>query len=272
MTDNMQPAKGYYSILQFVPDLERAEGANVGIVLFCPEKRFLDIKLAGGNDAVRRLFGRYAFDLKRIDVMKSSFAERIKYEVKNIYSREDFEKFVHTRANQLILTEPRPMKVFDPRKDLEVLAERLVATRHYAAPQREITPRQLINRLDDEFRKRRIDRVIKRGYELEIPLLQKKETYPFAFKNGKPNAVKTVVFGSDIENVRSRASVLAVEGANLASLDWKLNVVAGFNNADPDERKMVKDILTSFPVEYYEESKLEDFVESVANSAHESDF
>ena len=30
------PAKGYYSILQFVPDLEKSEGANIGVVLILP--------------------------------------------------------------------------------------------------------------------------------------------------------------------------------------------------------------------------------------------
>ena len=29
--DEMKPSRGYYSILQFVPDPERAEGANIGI-------------------------------------------------------------------------------------------------------------------------------------------------------------------------------------------------------------------------------------------------
>jgi hypothetical protein len=41
MNNKLIPAKGYYSILQFVPDLERAEGANIGVALFCPDKGFL---------------------------------------------------------------------------------------------------------------------------------------------------------------------------------------------------------------------------------------
>jgi hypothetical protein len=41
MDRNATPVRGYYSILQFVPDLERSEGANIGVVLFSPERHFL---------------------------------------------------------------------------------------------------------------------------------------------------------------------------------------------------------------------------------------
>jgi hypothetical protein len=70
MNSNVRPAKGYYSILQYVPDLERVEGANIGVILFCPEKRFLEVKMAGGNDRVRSFFGSNNLDLARIDAMK----------------------------------------------------------------------------------------------------------------------------------------------------------------------------------------------------------
>lgn len=33
--------KGYYSIIQYCPDLSRFEAANVGVLLFCPERAFL---------------------------------------------------------------------------------------------------------------------------------------------------------------------------------------------------------------------------------------
>lgn len=56
MKRSTKPAKGYYSILQFVPDLERSEGANIGVVLFCPDKRFLDVKVSHNNDHVRHFF------------------------------------------------------------------------------------------------------------------------------------------------------------------------------------------------------------------------
>ena len=37
----MKPSKGYYSLIQYCPDLGRLEAANVGVLLFCPERGFL---------------------------------------------------------------------------------------------------------------------------------------------------------------------------------------------------------------------------------------
>ena len=95
MTNNESPAKGYYSILQFVPDLERSEGANIGVVLFCPEKHFLKVQTATGNDRVRRFFGpedNIDLDLDRFD---KEFTEHVHADRVN----EDFMSGVRSGVN-----------------------------------------------------------------------------------------------------------------------------------------------------------------------------
>src|SRR5262245_44127945 len=132
MSKNIAPARGYYSILQFVPDLERVEGANIGVILFCPEKRFLRVQTSTSNDRVRRFFGQDEttdLDLDRLNTFKAAFEERIKTESETIQTPEQFYQFVKSRANQLILTEPRPIKVFDPEPQLANLFETLVGGR-----------------------------------------------------------------------------------------------------------------------------------------------
>jgi hypothetical protein len=42
----MEKQLGYYSIIQFCPELSQLEALNVGVVLFCPEKKFRN----GKND------------------------------------------------------------------------------------------------------------------------------------------------------------------------------------------------------------------------------
>ena len=49
MTESMSTARGYYSILRYIPDLERGEGANIGVVLFCPALKFLKARTARGG-------------------------------------------------------------------------------------------------------------------------------------------------------------------------------------------------------------------------------
>src|SRR6266404_5423202 len=131
------PAKGYYSILQFVPDLQKSEGANVGVLLFCPDKGFLKAQTSTGNDRVRRFFGPETdveLDLDRINAFKAAFEERITIEASRLHTQEDFLQFVNTRANQLLLTRPRPIKVFEPEADLARLFESLVGGRRRTRP------------------------------------------------------------------------------------------------------------------------------------------
>ena len=41
--------KAYYCLIQYCPDMSRLEAANVGVVLFCPEKGFLAARMSRDN-------------------------------------------------------------------------------------------------------------------------------------------------------------------------------------------------------------------------------
>ncbi len=267
MNNNFKPAKGYYSILQYVPNLERAEGANVGVVLFCPEKRFLDVKFSGGNDRVRRFFDGEKLDLTRISAMKDAFAERIRQQTDFIISGEDFNLFVETRANQMILTAPRPIKVFDPCADLENLCEKLVGGRQ-KAEQKTLTEKRIVRQFDEVLQKRRLGNLIERNVQIELPLLHRTETYPFGYQNGQPNLVKAVVFGSDENQTIAKTCRLAVEGDDLSEHNYKLNVLAGFEQANIESRQTVRDILRKYDVNLYFTSQIEELADFIKKTAH----
>lgn len=267
MNNNIKPAKGYYSILQYVPDLERAEGANIGVVLFCPEKRFLDVKMAGGNDRVRRFFDTENLDLARINSMKMTFAERIRQQAGSILTAEDFKLFIATRANKMILTEPRPMKVFDPRQDLENLTEKLVGGRHKTDHQ-PITKTKIIRKFDEVLEQRDLKPLIRRDVQIELPLLHRTETYPFSYQNGQPNLIKPVVFGSDENQTIAKSCRLAVEGDNLSEQNYKLNVLAGLEKDKTDIRHIVRDILKKYDVNLYFTSQINELADYIKKTAH----
>jgi hypothetical protein len=44
-----------YTILRVVPSVERGERFNVGVVLFCRQRRFLDVRVALDEDRLRAL-------------------------------------------------------------------------------------------------------------------------------------------------------------------------------------------------------------------------
>jgi hypothetical protein len=58
--------KGCYSIVQYCPDLGRFEGANVGVLLFCPERAFLKALTIRNYSRIIRFFGTEGHDWKRL--------------------------------------------------------------------------------------------------------------------------------------------------------------------------------------------------------------
>src|SRR5436309_3227189 len=110
MNKLVKPTKGYYSILQFVPDPDRGEGANIGVMLFCPEIGFLRAATVESNDRVRRFFGpdlEDEMDLDRVNTLKAAFEEGVETVEGSLHNLEDFENFITARANQLLLTPAR---------------------------------------------------------------------------------------------------------------------------------------------------------------------
>lgn len=116
-------SKGYYSILQYVPDVERAESVNIGVVLICPARNFRKVKTTKDNARIVRFFGTSAgFDGQRLTILKQALEERIAA----IPTLEELQRFVETRANHLRLIAPRPIKVAEPEAELDRLFAALV--------------------------------------------------------------------------------------------------------------------------------------------------
>lgn len=76
----MNATKGYYSLVQYCPDVARQEAANVGVVLFCPELSFLEARLASSNHRLRRFFGEEADQYRHLNAMKAALEDRLQVE------------------------------------------------------------------------------------------------------------------------------------------------------------------------------------------------
>ena len=123
------PRTGYYSLLQYCPDLARVEAANIGVILFSPEDGYLRARTAPANDRVRKFFGSTAGDLDQISAMKRMFERRLEVESGNIRDLAAFRRFASLLANELLVTPPRAVRVEEPDADLMQLFEELVTGR-----------------------------------------------------------------------------------------------------------------------------------------------
>lgn len=210
----MEPSKGYYSLIQYCPDLARLEAANIGVILFCPERRFIRAWIAQGNDRIRRFFGSQDNDWTQINAIKSAMVNRLEVTARDFKSLDDLTNFIATRANEVQITSPRPTKVSEPEKDLDELFEDLVGGRSkqplkYSAPPVE-------KALERTFREKGVDEFIRRDVTVTVPAFHKSLTVPFGFQNGRFNLIQPVRFQQTTElRVLDTACRHAVEGRSL---------------------------------------------------------
>jgi hypothetical protein len=273
MNSDDTPAKGYYSILQFVPDLERSEGANVGVVLFCPDKHFLKAQTATGNDRVRRFFGpeeNVDLDLDRLNALKAAFEERVAVEAERLRTLEEFRQFVDSRANQMLLTSPRPIKISDPQAELATLFEALVGGRRRRGERLQTPEQELTDRLDRLISERGLSQRVQRNVRIESTLLDRTLVFPLAYRNGLLNVVQPASFEASKERNIQLACELAVEGADLIERPdpAKLNVLGSFRSDTPENLEHVRAVLHKYNVALHTGSALEELVREIEETAH----
>ncbi len=117
----MKYKRGYYSLIQFCPDPSRLEAVNVGVVLLCPDADFIAARTSAGNQRAKKLVGSGELDKPALNLAKQAIEHRLEVDRASFKTHEDLRKFVDTRGNNLKLTTPRPIKVFDPSEDLDNL-------------------------------------------------------------------------------------------------------------------------------------------------------
>jgi DNA-directed RNA polymerase subunit F len=271
MSQKTNAVKGYYSILQYVPDLERSEGVNIGILLLCPEKGFLKAQTAHGNDRVRRFFGPDTdLDLDRLNAYKEIFEERVEAETANIRSPEELERFIDTRGNQLRLTRPRPVKVFDPEATLQELFNTLVGGHRRRKAASESPTAELTRNFDALIERDHLEDRIERDVRIESTIFRQPLIFPVAFRNGQLNVIQPVAFEKSEERSRAHACELAVQSDELRQRQEpvQLNVLASFQPDQPESEERVRNVLEKYQVTLYTPQELDRLIEIIKTTTH----
>ena len=261
----MNPSKGYYCLIQYCPDLGRLEAANVGVLLFCPERLYLKAKTAGNNRRIIQFFGRSGHDWGRVNSLKRGIEERLSKESSEIRSLEDLQRFVALRSNVIQITPPRPIKVFDPDKDLEQLAREFlgdIARRTSQRSLRRIVQEKLFGAgLQDKLRT---------DIRIEVPLFKKEVEVPFGYQNGRFNLLTPVPFtAKDLDHSVNTACKYAVEGESLNETvhpelgPLQFCVIGHFNPKDRETSERVEAVLGKYNVKLYRTSRMTSLVEAI---------
>ncbi|HVV70601.1 MAG TPA: DUF3037 domain-containing protein, partial [Verrucomicrobiae bacterium] len=221
-------AKGYYSLVQYCPDLSRAEAANVGVLLFCPDKHFIDVRTTASNQHVARFFGRDSFDPERLRTLKRFIEDRVRLYHQHFKTMDDLNRFIESRANDIIISQPRPVKVFNPETDLQKLYEELVGGKARTPNNR----RHFLQGIDDTFNVPALKEKLQRDVEVELPSIGSKLHYRYAFNNGRQNLIRPTLFPANEQKLANVAFRLGGEGVQLDKhLDKQLIVICGFEDS-----------------------------------------
>ncbi len=248
--------KGYYSLVQYCPDVARLEAANVGVVLLCPEVGFLDVKLIAGNARVRKFFGEEADDYRHLNQMKTALSERLKVDRTGLLSLDALGHFIGAWANKVTLTVPKPVKVFSPADDLLALYKELVEE-----PVRDLSVRAampLRKRLDAALGAAPLANLVRKNIEVQVPALKRPMEAPYGYQNGRFNLIVPGEFmqKSDVR-IENAACKLAVEGRSLYEHrdpnlgDLQLVVVTDFSPGHEKARLTVTDIFNEYHVRVF---------------------
>jgi hypothetical protein len=264
----MNATKGYYCLVQYCPDIARLEAANVGVVLFSPEHRFIRAQMVKANSRIRKFFGEEADNYRHLNAMKDALAKRIEVEKAEFGLLEDLQRFVETRANKIILTQPKPVKIFDPEQDLAALFKELVDD-----PIKELTVRAeltLRKRLDNVLADVALKRFLQRNLEVSLPTMKEKLKVPYGFQNGRFNLIQPVEFEQHTSaTVRNAACKLAVEGNSLYRHadekfgNMQLFVVADFRETTTDMATVVHNIFDENNVRMFTPNSFEELKQEI---------
>lgn len=116
----MAEHRGYYSVIQYMPDMSRREAANVGVLLLCPELFVCRVRLVGDGARVRQFFGDGP-DWWNIQSALIGVKERLDAQISERCRLTDLQEFIALLANQIQMTPARPMRV-SSRPEEELLA------------------------------------------------------------------------------------------------------------------------------------------------------
>lgn len=263
----MKPSKGYYSLIQYCPDLGRLEAANVGVLLFCPERMFLEARVSKTNERIRDFFGAKGHDWQRIKSLKQGICDRVEREQSSIRGVEDLEKFIAQRANLIQITAPRPMKVTDPEAELDQLFKELVGE-----TAKRSSSKNLKKILDERFHEAHLDRKVRRDVMIEVPAFEKPVAFPFGFKNGRFNLINPVSFmGDHVDQSVATACKYAVEGRSLYFKpdpepelgQLQLVIVGHFRADDQEAPQAVRRVFQENNVKLFRDTELHTLVDEI---------
>lgn len=252
--------RDFYSIVQYQPSRDRAEGCNIGVLLVSPTRNLVLARFSENNELVRQRFGPNGFNERSLSIAKKALSASIP---KLEPTREAFEQWRAPMANRITVLPARGIALDDPATALAALFNDLVGE---TVPKAHRAHRRA-PRLDDIFMPLFSRHLVERQQTVPIPELDKPLRDVFRFENGRPHFVKPYAFTA--AGALTSAAQLGVQGHMLDRHHGSsLLVVGNFPNEEALVR--VRSLLRDFSVTTYSDTQddLAALQERIVRDAH----
>ncbi len=214
--------KGYYSVIQFCPDRGRAESVNLGLVLYVPGLKQLEVRTAALGHRARALPPGSGRDAWWVNSVRKSFEEQLRgeYRAGAINTTDELQNSLAKLGNDVIAVPLRPVRVEDAKRDFESLFARLVVS---APEERAETIPPSARRLHEAFVSlaQQVPSVAV-GKSFDIPAYQRTIESDYFYPNGTANLVKLLKVEKSVAKAMRNAFALGAE-ARIVQRHLKVN-------------------------------------------------
>lgn len=256
--------QGYYSLLQYSEQPERAEFVNIGVVLFSDVPPHALVRMSSSARRVERVFG---VPMKApFKVEKESIERRIRNEFAHAWDRGSIEKFVSLRSGKIRLSPPRSVLVSDPEKLVDELFARLVADER---------PQQRSSRASSKLKRvlvsRDVERFLqKRPEPVMLPEVGLTIKGHYGYQNGMYNLIRAVSLNKEPDLAIKDIGDVLVEAKWLhekPELGRRLVVVGDVEDQVPEFVNKIEDEMNEHGGQFHRLDEIDPLIEDIRRHA-----
>jgi len=267
----MPPTRALYSLVQYVPDDSRAEGANVGVVLYIPSRRWLEVRVSPSLERVRQFFHPGRQELRRIELALEAFKHRMEIARVEFTDEADLTQFAAARADAVRLSVPRLMMVEEPVSEFEALYTDLVGDRERALAA-ELRAQMLPPNVAEVFGRLEAQRKVWRPGKIILPTVARPFDVPIAFQNGRVNYVRpeSLAAGGKLDDRMARLGFNGqlIYRHPIDNREGQLVVLSADPDAEASAEHRFGAALREFSVRFVPNSEAGAFAAEVERTAH----
>lgn len=265
----MERSQGFYSVLQYSPEPARMEYVNIGVLLFCHARQFIDVKFSSSPRRVEKLFGK--INHSHFKNQLEAFSGRIKREFRDNIEFALIERFSKLRAQQIRMNQILPVPVAEPRSELERLFKELVGE-----PERQSRRSPVKSKLKSIFQNAGVLDFLDQPEPIELPEKGIMVSAPYGYQNGSYNLIDPIrLDDEDHQEALQKVGQKRFEGEWLAahysdrprSEQKSLIVVADFEEQPDNFFRSVRDSLKDSGVTLYRMEGLGPLIKDIREHA-----